>query len=162
MDRNIIQVFGLPRSGTNFMEWTLNNNFIGVNYVNIYTKCDTQGLREYGKKCALKHSYPNLNHSDYALVIYKTYDEWFKSMKKDRRGSASQQTYDEYLMVANNLPKDKCLLVSFKEAYNNYEYLVNRIGELINVKPKETIMKPNGRLNRGGAGVGETNEKFKL
>ena len=162
MDRNLIQVFGLPRSGTNFMEWTLNNNFTDVNYVNIYTKCDTQGLREFGKICALKHSYPNFNYSNYVLVIYKTYDEWVKSTKKDGRGSASQEIYDEYLKIANTLPKDKCLLVSFKDAYNNYESLVNIIGELINVKPKEIITKPTGRLTRGGAGAGETNEKFKL
>lgn len=162
MDRNLIQVFGLPRSGTNFMEWTLNNNFKGVNYINLYAKCNTYGLREFGKLCAFKHSYPNLNRSDYALVIYKTYDKWVKSMKKDKRGSTSKEIYDEYLNFANSLPKDKCILISFEDAYNNYEDLVKRIGELINIEPKKEITKPVGILTRGGAGAGETNKKFKL
>lgn len=165
MGRNIIQVFGLPRSGTNFMEWTLNNNFSSVNYINIYVnKCDTKGLKEYGKWNALKHSYPNLNYSDYALVIYKSFDEWVKSMKKDRsrRGKPSEETYNEYLRIANELPKDKCIIVSFDYAYTNYEDLVKQIGTLIQIEPNEKIIQPSGRLNRGGAGAEETNEKFIL
>jgi hypothetical protein len=69
-EKNLIQVYGLPRSGTNFVEWTLQKYFSQINYQNIFlNETDIPKLKKYQNKIALKHSYPNLNHSEYAIII---------------------------------------------------------------------------------------------
>ena len=118
VNHNKVQVFGLPRSGTNFIEWTLQNNF-NITYNNLYDVCNTVGLNEFGQRNALKHNYPILDRCDFAIVIYKTFEQWQKSMAKDKRGLCERSTYDKYLEIANNLPKDRVLVISFDDACTN-------------------------------------------
>jgi len=165
--RNLVQVFGLPRSGTNFIEWTLNNNFYGINYINLYQKCNTKGLSEYRKHVALKHSYPTLDYSDYAIVIFKEYKNWVDSIKRGSsrgksRGSAPLKTYDEYLKRAQSLDQGRTLIVQFTQSYNNYGYLITQISDLVKIAPVVDFKQPQHRLNRGGADSSETGEIFTL
>lgn len=80
--KNTIQVFGLPRSGTNFLEWSIIEYFDGIKYVNIYEICDVSGLNIFGNNAAVKHSLPKLKYSDHIVVIYKDFEKWSKSYKK--------------------------------------------------------------------------------
>ena len=79
---NTIQVFGLPRSGTNFLEWSIVNYIDNIDYENKYQACDVMGLKKYGKRISLKHSLPTHNHSKYVIVIYKDFEKWSKSYKR--------------------------------------------------------------------------------
>lgn len=157
--RNKIQVYGLPRSGTNFIEWTLNNNFIDISYINLYKTCDS-GIKEHGRDIALKHCLPSLNYSDHAIVIYKSYDQWVESMKRDNRGKSTRKIYDDYLQAAKNLPDDKCIIISHQEACDNYIELVEKIAKLFNVTPKDKIIQPTHRMNKAGANAKQTKRRF--
>ena len=85
--KNDIQVYGLPRSGTNLLEWSIVNYFEGVVYKNKYKVCDVEGLVKYGENIAAKHSYPSFEFSDKVVVIYKEFHKWEKSYKKWAKNS---------------------------------------------------------------------------
>ena len=161
--RNLIQVFGLPKSGTNFIEWMLINNFSNIKYKNIYVKENIISYPTINNTYILKHSYPNLKYSEFAIVVYKSFNDWCKSMKKAYPESKpTKKTYNKYLNKSKELSTDKVLIVDYLYAYQNYEELIFKISKMIKVKPNNKIIKPKNRLNRGGASVKETNEKFKL
>ena len=166
-NKNLIQVFGLPRSGTNFVEWSLKHNFIDVPYKNIYVNGNVKGLREYGKTVALKHNYPSLDYSDFIIVIYKEYEAWKMSMSiglhdGKSRGPATKEVYDSYLDSANNLPKDKVMVISYKDLYENYSEYMVKISNKFGVELAKEIKKPKNKLDGGGANVKETEKPFKL
>ena len=50
--KNGIQVFGLPRSGTNFIKWPLKNNFKNIFYNNLY-------MDYKNKQISVKHYFPS-------------------------------------------------------------------------------------------------------
>lgn len=155
---NRIQIYGLPRSGTNFFEWCIVNYFDNVAYKNIYQECDVPGLREHKRRVALKHSFPNLDHSEFCIVVYKEYDEWKNSYKK--RGKPSRETWQKYLDCANALDKSKCFIYEHKYAYNNLENVLKEISEKTGLTLKDVdIVPPKYYLNRGGAVVGQIKGK---
>ena len=59
-----VRVFGLQGSGTNFVEWTVQNNFNGLelSIENVIRNVD--GDVHFGKNQNLKHCYP-INDSDF-------------------------------------------------------------------------------------------------
>ena len=142
--RNFVQVFGLPRSGTNFIEWTLNNNFIGVDYKNIYVNTPT-------RRIPVKHTLPNLNYSDFIIVIYKDKTNWEESMRKDSKALKEWPNYDTFLKVASELPRDKTIIVEHKWAYENYFLLLNKIVEKTGLTLINNPIQPKGYFNKGGA-----------
>ena len=59
MDKYQIQIFGLQRSGTNFLHWTLNNNFIldeKIDYSisNSDIKGNIKGMAKYNQPQSMK------------------------------------------------------------------------------------------------------------
>jgi hypothetical protein len=107
--RNKIQVYGLPRSGTNFIEWTLRNNFYNVDYNNIAATNEVKGSGPH--ETLLKHNYPTLDNSDGVIVIYKEFDEWKRSLK--RAGMyllIDEEAHLDYINRGHALDKDKVIV----------------------------------------------------
>ncbi len=70
----LIQVWGLHRSGTNFVEYILRNNIKNSNY-------ERREVRSqfHGKRDALKHTYPDITKAKYHICIYKNDNQWVES-----------------------------------------------------------------------------------
>lgn len=163
--KNLIQVYGLPRSGTNFVEWTLVNNFVDLKYKNIYLPSGDENIPPVVSsvrkgKIALKHSYPSLQYSKYAIVIYKEWDPFSISFKKWANRSCPIDQYEKYLNIAKSLDSKRCLFIEHSLAHNNYNSFVDKISEKFKVKKNNVIKKPLNRLNKAGALCKETNIRF--
>lgn len=162
-EKNLVQVYGLPRSGTNFMEWTLKNNFSGIDYKNLYSTTGLISKPIKSGKYSLKHTYPNLIHSKFAIVIYKEYNEWCKSFKKAYPDNhPDKKIYDTFLRKARELPREKVIVIEFRNAYRNYEEFIYRLSKMIGIEPNKKIKKPKNKLDRGGANTKETGQIFTL
>lgn len=84
----LIQVWGLWRSGTNFVEYLVRNNIKNNNYEY------REGYNEFtGKTDALKHCYPDNSVATYHIGIFKQLGDWISS-------------YERYDMKKTNKPMD--------------------------------------------------------
>jgi hypothetical protein len=169
--KNTVQIFGLPKSATNFMEWTILNNFVDVVYKNIYLTWH-----------AYKHSTPTLDYSEYSIIIYKEYPIWEKSMKRyfihrpapARRwkstwriaGLADLQDvwnhyYGPFINNLHDLPQDRIMLLNHRIVVNNYFEVVEEIHDKFNIKPVDSPVQPEYRLNFAGARASQTGRRYK-
>lgn len=70
----LIQVWGLHRSGSNFVEYLLRNNIKNNNYER------REAHSEFiGRDDALKHCYPDITKAKYHICIYKPVEQWLES-----------------------------------------------------------------------------------
>jgi len=161
--KNTIQIFGLPRSGTNFLEWSIIEYFDNIKYENKYKICDVEGLNRYNHIIALKHSFPTLDHSDYIIVIYKDFEKWSKSYKKWSKQEPKKEIWENYLNTANKIDNKRCLIISHEELVYNYEEIIKKISKKFNLSLKDKlIIKPDGYFNRGGSeSKPDKNKKYK-
>lgn len=164
MIKNDIQVFGLPRSGTNFVEWTLMNNFEEIQYSNIYAICNVYGIEMY--RTAVKHNLPCFKYSDKIIVIYKDYDKWIDSFRRDNRKfirkADPKQIWKKYYDHALALPEEKTIIVNHTWAVKNYNEFLELIKKKFKFKLIENPVQPEIRTDGGGAGCQLSGEKFKL
>jgi hypothetical protein len=150
--KNTIQVFGLPRSGTNFLEWSIVEYFDDIIYENKYQICDVEGLNKYDRLIALKHSYPSLDNSNYVIVIYKDFEKWSKSYKKWSKKLPKKEIWEKYLKKSNEIDVKRCLLISHDELFSNYKEILIKISRKFNLQLKnKPIIKPEGYFNKEGA-----------
>lgn len=108
----LVQVWGLHRSGTNFVEYILRNNIRNNNY-------ERREVRSqfHGKRDALKHTYPDITKAKYHICIYKNEEQLIES-------------HDRYGMKKLINPKDDYytwvkLATEFKNNYPNRVALIN-------------------------------------
>lgn len=151
--RNIVQVYGLPRSGTNLMEWSLTNLFKNIGYINLYKKCDVKGLKGYNKNISLKHSYPTLDFSDKCIIVIKDLDEWKKSyLKWSKLESVEDSIYHDYIKIAKSLNSKNSIIINHKDLVNNFEKTIKLISKKLNIKLSHTpIVRPINYLDKGGS-----------
>ena len=150
--KNDIQVYGLPRSGTNLLEWSLVNYFEDIVYENKYKVCDVEGIFKYGNYIAAKHSYPSFEFSDKVVVIYKEFHKWEKSYKKWAKDSPKKQVWENYIKKSESLDTNRCIIISHKELNNNFEVTLKKISDKFGFKLKNIeLSKPKNYMNRGGA-----------
>ena len=147
---NKIQVYGLPRSGTNFIEWSLMNNFKDLIYYLGNTYTDVEGLFFYKQEIvtSVKHCYPSLDKCEFALVICKDFENWKSSMDKLgwSRGN-EQEVYDEYLKRAEELDPERTIILNHKWCTQNYVECLNLISEKTNTPLKEEIKIPTKKFH---------------
>jgi hypothetical protein len=145
----IIGVFGLPRSGTNFMEWSLNNNFKDIEVPKRdFKRNDVEPF--IPKAIHTKHCYPNLDGIDGCVVIYKKFDEWVESLnrfKKTMWFPYQLSSWESYIYKANLLPKDKCLILEHSSVVLNYEETMLNICSKFGCELKEDWKFPIYRFD---------------
>ena len=163
---NKIQVFGLHRSGTNFLEWSLNNNFKGINYKR-YTEYDKlikgnyKGLTRFNDFISLKHTKPTLDYCDYIIATYKPLDEWISSVNRSRHLKNKKEcieSYNKWLEDIDKIPSNKIILKTNKEWITNYKDLLEEISTKFDVILNDTIKIPEFRF---GTNMDLTNKPFK-
>lgn len=154
-----IQVYGLPRSGTNFIEWTLVNNFTNVAYENRYRE-PFPGLKER-LKTAWKHSEPEVEEGVKSIIVLRDFDAWVKSMKKDRRSvkTSFEEVYVSFLsaahMLFDNNPED-VFIVTHESAVENYELLLTKLSSAFGLNLKPDWRQPKHKMCKGGSNAKET------
>ena len=153
--KNHIQVFGLPRSGTNFIEYTIQFNLVGVEYEKLFDYPNVKGDNMNKKnKQSVKHLYPTLEYSDYAIIIYRDYVEWDSAVK--RIGWDLDISFDEYLKYINIgycLPEDKRVIVNHRWVVENYSEFLDMLVDKFGVVVKEDWEQPKKRFKFNGGRV---------
>jgi hypothetical protein len=142
-------VFGLPRSGTNFMEWTLRTNFIDLE-VEERDFILNDVPPHIPKVIHKKHTYPKLDGLHGCIVIYKPFLDWVESLERFKKTMWFPYTlssWESYMDKARELPKDKTLIVEHKWCVDNYETLLSNISSHFGVKLKEGWDIPLYRFN---------------
>lgn len=140
-----VGVFGLPRSGTNYMEWTLKSNFIDLDVPEVDFMLNDVPPH-IPKIIHKKHTFPKLDALDGCVVIYKEYEEWVKSLERFKKRMwfpYTFQSWKDYLEKARELPTDKSLIVEYNWCVNNYELLLSNISSHFGVKIKEDWKLPS-------------------
>jgi len=92
----LIQVWGLHRSGTNYIEYLIRNNIKNNNYE------QRQAYNKFtGKTDSLKHCYPDINVAKYHICIFKPLNQWLISHEKYQLKKIDNpvQTYIEWESV---------------------------------------------------------------
>lgn len=161
MLKNLVQPFGLPKSGTNFLEWSLVHNFKGLDYMNLYTKGNIPQFLKHRKRQSVKHCFPCLDYSDKAIIIVKEFDNWVESMTGEGWGKyASKQIYDTYLQRGYDLPINKRVVLKYEHFNKYYNNALNHIAGRLNLELSYPIIKPKYKLNKEGAKCEESAIKF--
>lgn len=142
-------VFGLPRSGTNFIEWTLKNNFteLEVEERN-FTYNDVFPF--IPKIIHTKHNHPTLSGLDGCIVIYKPFIQWIESLERFKSKMVlpyTLQSWESYLEKSKQLDKDKTMIVEHEWCVKNYDTLLFNISSKFGVKIKEGWEKPLFRFD---------------
>ena len=160
MERQKIQVFGLQRSGTNFIEWTLIHNFTNSDYVSMSSIGNVPGDERFDMVQSLKHCYPTLDYSDYIIVIQRDYPVWINSLRKRfRKCKYTEETYDEYYTMAKNLDQTKTIVVNHKWVIDNYFEFLDMLSDRFGLIQVENPTQPTKRVGVDG-GRSLTNKAF--
>lgn len=169
--KNTIQVYGLPRSGTNFIEWSLVKNFRYIRYENIYEQCEIKEVRRWLPKedatIAVKHQYPSFEHANKVIVIYKEWDVWIDSFNRwaqaHKENTFPKKIYDNYLSVAESLDPERTMILQHSHAVDNFNLVMHTISEKFNLIARPELRQPTLVLDKGGARCQEIpGKKFKL
>ena len=169
--RNTIQVYGLPRSGTNFIEWSLVENFRYIRYENIYEQCAIKEVRRWLPKdddtIAVKHQYPSFDHANKIIVIYKDWGVWIESFNRwaqtHGNNSFPRKIYDNYLKVAESLDPERTMILQHSHSVKNFSSVMHSISEKFGLITRPELKQPMLVLDKGGARCQEVHgKKFEL
>lgn len=153
---NNIQVYGLQRSGTNFLEWTLLNNFTDVNYKR-YTEYDKvvkspyKGLAKYNEYQSIKHTTPCLDFSANIVAIYKPVNEWIDSIQKSGHCvniNLAIESYEQWHRDLKKVPNLNKVSYSHKEFIEYYFDILHVIQDKFRVTLNENLIQPKKRFNK--------------
>lgn len=148
---NRVQVFGMQRSGTNFIEWTLRNNFVGLEYDGSVSNIgNVKGDMRFGMQQSLKHCLPDCTTSELSILIQRDYEEWDKSVKnKFKSCQYTKETYDYYYDTPYREKWDEntYLHINHRWAVLNYYELLEQIANRLNLTIKENWKQPTKRLH---------------
>ena len=143
-----INVFGLPRSGTNFLEYMLR----------YYVECELpeiNGNSKYIKRdnVAIKHCEPNNELSDIQILIIKSWVNFLPSyIKWDKKSDIFiKQAYilamDDYLkFYLNN--QENCVIIFYEDLLNNEEEFLNYLSETFQINFIKKFKVPKKRMDR--------------
>jgi len=153
--KNKIQVYGLKKSGTNFLEFSLVKNFPEIEYVNTYPQ-----NKKGRSRVALKHHKPNLNEAELGIIyIYKDYKEWVPSVKRQYSGQKLNE-WQEFLDIVKTFDESKCLILNHGWCVDNFQQMLKLISDKFNLTMPEEPIKPTKRLDKRGALCKETNKEY--
>lgn len=160
---NIIQVYGMQRSGTNFLEYTLRYNF-DIDYDGTtWGIGEVPGDERYAMKQSLKHLLPKRNRGK-ALIIRRDFDVWNESVKRQfPMCRYNKDIYNFYYDTPyrENWHTDDYLLVEHEWCVKNYEMLLNSIRGRFLVHYKEDWKQPMKRVH-WDSGTTLLEEDYKL
>lgn len=164
MVKSDIQIWGLPRTGTNYLEYLIINN-VNCTYINSHKKLSD--YFKYNSKVALKHTKPSNTHSKYHIILLKTSGNFIKSFTKWKKCSVNEAiiTYKkaicDYIKFYNE-NKDQCVIVFHEDLINNEKLFISKIIHKFNLRQRsKDIISIDKRMDKSG-GEGYTNKKYEF
>lgn len=168
----MITIYGLPRTGTNYLEFLVRNN-LDIEYENKLVNKENTYLPNYrlSDKVSIKHSNPNLFNNDKVIIIIKEFPNFKNSFKKWHGKTTPKLTDNEikemyeislndYLKYYDNNKKNM-IIIFFEDLLNNETIIIKKIGEKFNIKTNEKIIKTNKKME-ANAGKTVLKTKFKF
>lgn len=111
----LMQVWGLHRSGSNYVEYLIRNNIKDNNY-------ERREVRSqfHGKRDALKHTYPDITRAKYHICLYKPVEQWMEShsrydMKKLIDPRDAYYTWVNKVQEFHNSYPDRVVIVNYND-----------------------------------------------
>lgn len=150
-DTNEFQVFGLPRSGTNLIEYILIHYF-DLNYKNIYCEKNNTSMKLYNcdKKYAIKHQIPFINNNKIIIIYKELYLKNISSNNYFDNYSTKQQTYHEYLNYIERFKNNaSVLIIKYEELIKLTKENIIKMELFIGKKSKQYKL-PKYKLNKDG------------
>lgn len=159
-----IQVYGLPRSGTNYLEYLIRNN-IDCNYTNEYK--ENSPYFEFRTKVALKHTKPDESYADYHVIILKksgnfinSYVNWKKCNRNEAIETYKKAINDYLKFYKDNI--NSCIIIFHEDLINNENIFIEKLKDKFNLKQKTNeIICTEKRMNKSG-GKGVINQEYKF
>lgn len=154
------RVYGLPRSGTNFLEYLIRNN-TDLEYKNEF------GISPYfGKYSAIKHCKPKDDDKDLYILIFKnknnftiSYNKWRKT-PKDKILKMYDIAMNDYVEFYKN-NKNKTVIIAYEQLIGNEIKLLNHLSTEYGVGLTKDIDIPKKRMDKSG-GKGITGAEFRI
>ena len=160
--KNKIQVFGLRRSGTNLVEHLILKYF-DKDY---RTFCVPQTVHkthpQYNKIESLKHTPPNLDYSEFAIIIFKPYNDWCASIEKrygKEYNKESWNAFHRFSIDLYNKNPDKVIIIDWIDCAVYYEKFINHVSHRFRLPVNEISNRPSKKLDTF-AGQKLMNEDF--
>ena len=111
-----VAIYGLPRTGTNYLEFLIRNN-VECLYENRYLG-KSESYTVSHKDIALKHCKPEKEYSDYHIFILKKFKNFLPSfLNRDIR--KENNIYDVYNKAINDYC-DFFILIEFLQQFQHY------------------------------------------
>lgn len=143
-----VRVFGLQGNGTNFIEWTLRNNFNGLNFKSEKSIRNVEGDIHFGKTQNLKHCYPFREEEYFNIIIKKKFEKW-KNSDKFKTSNYNLEIYNYYYNTPyrEKWEKSEFIVVEHEWCVKNYFSLLTLISDKTNSQIKENWTQPKYRMN---------------
>jgi hypothetical protein len=159
---NEFQVFGLPKSGTNLIEYILLHYF-ELNYKNIYCEKNNTLIKSFNSngKYAIKHQFPFIDNNKIIIIYKELYLENISSNGYFDNYLTKQQIYHEYLNYIEQFKNNaNVLIIKYEELIELTKKNIIKIELFIGKKSKQYDL-PKYQMNKDG---GQTCSKkmFKL
>lgn len=156
---NIVQVFGLPRSGTNLLEYIIIHYF-NIKYENLYQICEIKYKNYFKKEIALKHCKPFIKDNKIIIIYRELYLENISSNNYYHNINNKKQVHEDYLKSIDSFKNNKkCLIIKYEELVKNPKEIINSIEKFL-LKKSNCYSLPKFRLDKSG-GKNLTKEYFK-
>ena len=167
---NKIQIYGLPRTGTNYVEFLIKNN-LDNNYKSMHSKVQKPKNVEdsYIKTSfiATKHCKPNIELGENFIIVLKESGNFISSFKKWRRFSENEiidiylRGIADYIKFFNKF-ESKVIIVFHEDILGNEEKFIDLVSKKFNIdKLSNEIITTDLIMNRSG-GCGTTDKKYNL
>lgn len=148
--KNSVQVFGLPRSGTNLIEYII-RYYYNIDYYNIYNICKEINYKHYyNKKIAIKHLYPFIDNNKIIIIFREKYLENKSSTLYYNNLKDKKNIYEKYLSkIKKNKDNKNCLIIKYEELYSNPEKILRKMDIFLN-KKSISYKLPEYKCDRSG------------
>lgn len=148
-------IYGLPRTGTNYLEYLVLNN-LKCEYKTIFRKKSKYFEYDEGSKVSLKHTKPKIiKDCNCYILVLKNREQFLISAKKWRwyDSETLNEVYNNMLadykrFYLNN--KEKCLIIFHENLINNEEKFIKTISDKFNIEMNEKFVKTDMRMNKDG------------
>jgi hypothetical protein len=132
---NIIQVYGLPRSGTNLIEYII-QKYYGIKYDNIYKLNYEIAYKSYiKKKMAIKHLLPVIDNNKIIIIYKKEYLKNKSSSTYYKNNQQKKEIYNFYIKYIKKYENNKdCFIIVYEDLLNNTRKILEDLDLFIGKK----------------------------
>ena len=145
--RKSVRIYGLPRSGTNFLEYLIRQN-TDFEYENEYAWNDY-----LGEETAVKHCPPVSHEKDVTILLFKQRGNFTKSFTNWNTAIDPHSLYDQMMIDYTTFieaHRNSAVAVSFEKLLGSEPELMQALCVRFQVEVFEPLAIPVGYMDRDG------------